>query len=79
MAPRSRPISATSAIEVKEKVYWDYNERIDAANRLRAWGFSKVNSWYKNEKGRVTQNYPFTSAELWQRSHEIAITDYELG
>ncbi|MCG7522440.1 NAD(P)/FAD-dependent oxidoreductase [Ruegeria sp. Ofav3-42] len=78
-AARTLLESEARSIEVKEKVYWNYNERIDAANRLRAWGFSKVNSWYKNEKGRVTQNYPFTSAELWQRSHEVSLTDYEIS
>jgi len=34
-------------------------ERIADANRQRTWGASTVNSWYKNEKGHVTQNWPF--------------------
>lgn len=59
------------AVDVKESVYHDYCKRIDDANLLRAWGFSKVNSWYKNAKGRVTQNYPFSTAELWSRLKEF--------
>lgn len=64
------------AMDVKREVYDEFTKRIDDANRLRAWGFSKVNSWYKNSKGRATQNYPFSSAELWQRTHEVAYSDY---
>lgn len=56
-----------ASVDVKENVYQDYCDRVDEANLLRAWGFSKVNSWYKNARGRVTQNWPFSSAELWSR------------
>ena len=67
-----------SSFEVRGKVYWDYANRIDEANALRAWGFSKVDNWYKSDRGRVTANYPFISAELWQRTHKISIGDYEV-
>ena len=33
-----------------------------------AWGWSDVNSWYKNEHGHVAQNWPFTLLEYWQRT-----------
>lgn len=65
------------AMDVKHAVYEQFTQRVDEANRLRAWGFSKVNSWYKNSKGRATQNFPFSSAELWQRTHEVAYADYD--
>jgi len=67
------------AMSVRREVYETYNERVDAANRLRAWGFSKVNSWYKNSKGRVTQNFPFPAWEFWQRTHRVVPGDYELS
>jgi 4-hydroxyacetophenone monooxygenase len=64
------------AMDVKPQVFDGFTERVDEANRLRAWGFSKVNSWYKNSKGRVTQNFPFSTSELWQRTHEVNPSDY---
>ncbi|WP_273452322.1 flavin-containing monooxygenase [Nevskia ramosa] len=64
------------AIDVKADVYDQYNVRLDQANALRAWGFSAVNSWYKNAKGRVTQNWPFTGLELWRRTRQINLNDY---
>ena len=66
------------ALEVREDVHDEFNERVDAENRMMAWGWSDVNSWYKNEKGRVTQNWPFTLLEYWQRTTYPEIADYEV-
>ena len=67
------------ALDVKPEVHDRYNERLDQANANRAWGFSKVSSWYKNRKGRVTQNWPFTALELWRRTRAISPADYRSG
>ena len=64
------------ALDVRPDVHDAYNERIDAANLQRTWGASKVNSWYKNEKGRVTQNWPFNLVEYWQQTRKPDPTDY---
>lgn len=67
------------AMSVKQEVHDAYSRRIDEANALRSWGYSKCTSWYKNEKGRVTQNFPFSSYEFWHRTHEVNMTDYHLS
>jgi 4-hydroxyacetophenone monooxygenase len=64
------------ALDVRPDVHNAYYERIDAANRQRTWGVSSVNSWYKNEKGRVTQNWPFNLVEYWQQTHKPNPADY---
>jgi 4-hydroxyacetophenone monooxygenase len=70
--------SDAQAIDCRRDVHDAYNERIDAGNRARAWGASTVNSWYKNERGHVTQNWPFTLLEYWQQTRVVEPTDYEL-
>ncbi len=42
-----------------------------------AWGWSDVNSWYKNEHGHVAQNWPFTLLEYWQQTLRVDPDDYE--
>lgn len=64
------------AMDCKPDVHDAYNERIDAGNRQMAWGFSKVNAWYKNDKGRVTQNWPFDLIEYWRQTREPNPNDY---
>jgi 4-hydroxyacetophenone monooxygenase len=66
------------AVDVRKDVHDEFNERVDEANRAMAWGCSSVNSWYKNEHGQVTQNWPFTLLEYWQRTLAPDPDDYEL-
>ena len=66
------------ALDVRPEVHDAFNEQVDAANRQMAWGVSKVNSWYKNQFGRVAQNWPFSLLEYWQRTREPDPADYEL-
>jgi len=66
-------------MDCRPEVHDAYNERIDAANRKRAWGASSVNSWYKNATGRVAQNWPFALLEFWQQTRTPDPTDYECG
>lgn len=68
---RKMLVDERAAVEVREDVFEEYNRRVDATNAVRAWGFSSVGSWYKNSKGRVTQNYPFSIFEYWHRTSEL--------
>ncbi len=65
------------ALDVRKDVHDEFNEQVDAENKRMAWGASEVNSWYKNEHGRVTQNWPFTLLEYWQRTLAPNTNDYE--
>lgn len=66
------------ALDCRQEVHDAYNERIDRGNLLRVWGVSDVNSWYKNEKGRVAQNWPFNLIEYWKQTKEPDPADYML-
>ena len=66
------------SLDVRPEVYDGYNERVDEGNRNRAWGASDVNSWYKNETGRVTQNWPFSLLEFWEQTRQVDPADYTL-
>ncbi|CAN5260143.1 NAD(P)/FAD-dependent oxidoreductase [soil metagenome] len=70
-AVRKLLVNEHSAFEVRQDIFDDYNNRVDETNATRAWGFSDVSSWYKNSKGRVTQNYPFSIFEYWQRTSQV--------
>jgi 4-hydroxyacetophenone monooxygenase len=65
------------ALDVRKDVHDEYNEQIDAENARMAWGASDVNTWYKNASGRITQNWPFTLLEYWNRTRQPNPDDYE--
>jgi 4-hydroxyacetophenone monooxygenase len=67
------------SLEVRQDVHDTFNLAVDKENKAMAWGWSDVNSWYKNEHGHVAQNWPFTLLEYWQRTKEPDPADYVLG
>ncbi len=54
-----------ASIECRQDVHDAFNIRVDEGNKLMAWGSPTVTSWYKNEAGRVTQNWPFALVDYW--------------
>ena len=67
-----------ASMAVRAEVHDEYNRSVDAANARMAWGAASVNSWYKNASGRVTQNWPFSLLEFWQRTRHPDPEDYVL-
>jgi 4-hydroxyacetophenone monooxygenase len=70
--------SGYTAMDCRLDVHDRYNEEIDAGNLEMAWGVAKVPSWYRNAKGRVTQNWPFSLWDYWNRTRVPDLKDYEL-
>ncbi|MDZ7678345.1 MAG: NAD(P)/FAD-dependent oxidoreductase [Acidimicrobiales bacterium] len=66
------------AIEPTVEAHDAYNAEVDAQNQCMAWGASSVNSWYKNDAGRITQNWPFTLLDFWQRTRKPDLEHYEV-
>jgi 4-hydroxyacetophenone monooxygenase len=66
-----------TAVQVKQDVFDRYNAGVDAANRGMAWGLPEVSNWYKNESGRVTQNWPYPTVDYWRMTKTPNPDDYE--
>ena len=58
--------TGAKAMEPKREVHDAFNVRVDEANRGWAWGSTNFTSWYKNEFGRVSQNWPFGLIDYWR-------------
>ncbi len=66
-------------IEVKPDVHDAFNAKVDAANAQMAWGVEGVSSWYKNDKGRVSQNWPFPLVDYWDATRAPNPKDFVIG
>lgn len=71
--------SGSRTLDVRRTVHDEFNDAVDAENRRMAWGASEVNSWYKSATGRVSQNWPFTLLEYWQRTRTPDPADFDVG
>ena len=67
------------SLECRQSVHDSYNATIDAENQLMAWGVPQVSSWYKNRKGRVSQNWPLPLVDYWVRTREPEPTDFVIA
>ena len=76
---RVDPTGEARSLDVKRDVHDAYCADINARNKMRTWGASSVNSWYKNEKGHVTQNWPGNLIEYWQLTRAVTAGDYNLS
>jgi 4-hydroxyacetophenone monooxygenase len=70
--------SGTHALNVRKDAYDAYNQMIDAANAEMPWGYAKANSWYRNAKGRVAQNWPLRLIDFWNQSREVRPNAYDI-
>ena len=66
-------------LEVRQDVHDAFNIKVDSANSGMAWGSPQVTSWYKNEKGRVSQNWPFPLVDYWKATLAPNPDDFLLG
>jgi 4-hydroxyacetophenone monooxygenase len=67
-----------AAVDIREDVHAAFNARVDEANQQCVWGVSSVNSWYKNDRGRVSQNWPFPLIDYWRRTRAPDVDELEL-
>ncbi len=60
-------------------VHEGYSREMEEGNARMVWGVADVPSWYRNARGRVTQNWPFDLHTYWARTLRPDLADYELA
>lgn len=77
IAEAARLITERGPISVKPDVHDAFNAKVDAENAQMAWGQPGVTSWYKNARGRVSQNWPFALVDYWQATRKPNPDEFE--
>ena len=67
-----------AALECRQPVCDDYNERMDERLARMVWSVSPAATWYRNSSGRVITNMPWTTFEYWAMTREVNLGDYTL-
>jgi 4-hydroxyacetophenone monooxygenase len=71
--------SGAATLEVRQDVHDAFNVEVDEMNAKMAWGAPQVTSWYKNAKGRVSQNWPFPLVDYWRATLAPNPADFTLA
>jgi len=62
-------------IDVKKEVMIQYNLKLQHDVKQTVWD-SDCGSWYKNEAGKITNNWPHTSVNYWWNTLELKLNEY---
>lgn len=68
--------SNIGSIDVRRDIHDAFNDRVDQGNKSMVWGVATVNSWYRNDAGRVAQNWPFSLLEFWELTRHPQIEQF---
>ncbi len=68
--------TGAATMEPKQDIHDAFNQKVDAMNQKMAWGSPNVSSWYKNAKGRVSQNWPFPLVDYWKATVQPNANDF---
>ena len=66
------------ALDCREDVNNNFNYRLEDALSRTVWSHPGVNSWYKNETGRVTATSPWLLVDYWEWTRRPNLEDYEV-
>ena len=66
------------SLECTQDAYVDYNERLDAAHAGMIWTHPGMDTWYRNEHGRVVSIMPWRLVDYWDMTREPDLDDYHL-
>ncbi|MBS44505.1 MAG: monooxygenase [Nocardioides sp.] len=64
------------ALECRQDVCDDYNERVDEAHARMVWTHPAMDNWYRNADGRVVAVLPWRIIDYWTMTREIDLGDY---
>jgi 4-hydroxyacetophenone monooxygenase len=70
--------TSSAAMSLRPEVYKEYEDEIVEASALRAWGWSKTHSWYKNAGGRSTIMWPLSAQRYLDGTRRAQPEHYEL-
>ncbi len=64
------------SMECRRDVFEDFNQRLDEALARTVWAHPGVDSWYKNEAGRVTTTSPWRLVDYWRWTKHPSFDDF---
>ncbi len=72
-ALRTQPIRS---VDCRQDVHDRYNQEIDQLLGQLSWSHPSVSTWYKNAKGRIVTNQPWSLLDYWRLTYKAQLSDY---
>lgn len=66
-------------LEVRREVHDEYNRAVDEAHSRMIWCHRGMETYYRNEKGRVVTNLPWRAADYWEMTQSAQLSDFNVS
>jgi 4-hydroxyacetophenone monooxygenase len=70
-------VNDVPAMQVREEVYDDYCLRMEAALESFSWSHGSTGNWYKNSRGKVIANSPWSLLDYWTWTRDFNHDDFQ--
>jgi 4-hydroxyacetophenone monooxygenase len=67
--------NGAGAVEVRQDVHDRYNEGVDRAHENMVWTHPGMQTYYRNQRGRVVVNFPYRNVDLYGMTRTAALDD----
>ena len=64
------------AVEIRQDVHDKYNEDVDQAHTQMVWTHPGMESYYRNERGRIVVNSPWRNVDFYAMTREADLSEY---
>jgi 4-hydroxyacetophenone monooxygenase len=64
------------AVECRQDVHDEYNERVDQAHSSMVWTHPGMETYYRNARGRVVVNSPYRNATFYDMTREADLGEF---
>lgn len=65
-----------AAVECRPDVNEEYNRRVDEAHASMIWTHPGMDTWYRNERGRVVTNMPWRIVDYFGMTEQADLSDF---
>ena len=64
------------AVEIRRDVHDDYNAKVDAEHENMVWTHPGMNTYYRNERGRIVVNSPYRNVDYFAWTRHADLDEY---
>ena len=75
-AIRAMTDRSATEIECRPEVFDTFNDELDRQMERTVWTTPGVTNWFKNSRGRIVTNWPWSLQSYWQRTHSFVPSEY---
>lgn len=64
------------AVEIRQDIHDSYNEDVDRAHTQMVWTHPGMESYYRNDRGRIVVNSPWRNVDFYAMTREANLSEY---